>query len=117
MMENYIITYDENGRTTFTRSDSDIHGAASLSDLNLTLLNDGWISFSRLGDPELLACHVYRKTDVPGGLFVMQAQSPLFIAHTDSNLVFSLACGYFAKIVENTRYAADIWEEMEGLDD
>lgn len=116
MLENYKIIY-QNGKIEFFPSNEKIVEIAAIPELNENLLRAGWISFSRLGDPELLSCSVYRKKDMAGGVFVMQSLEALFIAKADSNLEFSLACGHFAKLVENVRYASDIWEEMEGSDD
>lgn len=81
------------------------------------LLEQGWIAFCHFGDPELMHCSVYRKRNTPGGIFIMKALDNLFMAHTDSNLVFSMACGHFAALVADIRYGTDIWEEAEDNDD
>lgn len=116
MREIYKLTCQA-GKLDFIPSEQKLPKKDSGQSLNDALLEDGWIAFCHLGDPELMHCSIYRKSNTSGGIFVMQALDPLFIAHTDSNLVFSLACGHFAKLVSDMRYGTDIWEEMEGNDE
>lgn len=115
-MENYKITC-QNGKTRFELSDSIISAGSSFQEINAALLDDGWIAFSHLGDPELLSCSAYRKKDAAGGVFLLRGLHPLLIAKADSNLAFTMALGRFAGIVANARYASDIWNEMDGSDD
>ena len=114
MLEIYDIVLRE-GRLDFIPAKEKIQ-IADPNDLNESLLKEGWLAFTQLGDPELMHCSVYRKRNVSGAIFIMQALDNLFIAQTESNLIFSLACGHFAELVANIRYGADIWEEMDGQD-
>lgn len=110
-MESYDIIYKD-ADIVFIPSEDTAMADTSLAGVNRALLKDKWISFTRLGDPAVISCSVYRKKGEPGGVFVMETQDePLFIAKTGSNLVFSLACGDFSGLVEQARYAADIWED------
>lgn len=114
MLEIYDIVLRE-GRLDFLPTKGKIQ-IDDPNNLNDSLLKEGWLAFTHLGDPELMHCSVYRKRNVAGAIFVMQALDSLFMAQTDSNLIFSMACGHFADMVANIRYGADIWEEMEGTD-
>lgn len=116
-MESYDIIY-QNAKIVFIPSEDAAPADQSIAGVNRALLKDKWISFARLGDPAVISCAVYRKKGSPGGVFVMETQEePLFIAKTGSNLVFSLACGRFSGLVEQARYAADIWEDAVDNED
>lgn len=78
---------------------------------------EGYEFFSRLGDPELMHCAVFRKSGKPGGFFtVYDKTGVLFVAVAESNLSFGLGLGYFGRLVSYARYGADIFENTDNLD-
>lgn len=112
MTEIYEIVMEQ-GRLDFRQSEKKYPEREFFEGQTAQLLTLGWKGFCVFGDPELLSCRVYRHVDQSGAVFVMSAGEPLFMAHTDSNLTFSQACGHFAKLVCDSRYAEDIWKETE----
>lgn len=73
---------------------------------------------SRMGDPGLLHCAVFRRGEGSGGCFALyDGNGPLFAAVAESNLAFGLGQGFFGKMVSNARYGADIFENMDESDD
>ena len=72
----------------------------------------------RLGDPELLSCSVFRPRMGSGGVFVIRdGDGALFSVEAGDNLTFAAVMGYFAKLVANCRYAADIFENLDDPDE
>lgn len=73
---------------------------------------------SRLGDPGLLHCAVFRRSEGSGGCFALyDGNGPLFAAVAESNLAFGLGQGFFGRMVSDARYGADIFENMDESDD
>ena len=73
---------------------------------------------SRMGDPGLLHCAVFRRGEGSGGCFALyDGNGPLFAAVAESNLAFGLGQGFFGKMVSDARYGADIFETMDESDD
>lgn len=73
---------------------------------------------SRMGDPGLLHCAVFRRGEGSGGCFALyDGNGPLFAAVAESNLAFGLGQGFFGKMVSDARYGADIFENMDESDD
>ena len=73
--------------------------------------------FCRMGDPELMECVVWRKTEEAGGVFVLRAGGQaLYAAVAENELAFSLALGYFGDLAAKARYGADIFEHMDKSD-
>ena len=78
---------------------------------------DGYEFFSRLGDPELMHCAVFRQSGKPGGFFaVYDKTAVLFVAVAETNLSFGLGLGYFGRLVSYARYGADIFENTDTFD-
>lgn len=78
---------------------------------------EGYEFFSRLGDPELMHCAVFRSIGKPGGFFtVYDKTAVLFVAVAESNLSFALGLGYFGRLVSYARYGADIFENTDNPD-
>lgn len=77
----------------------------------------GYAIVSRMGDPELLECIVWRDGKQPGGAFVVRNEEILFVAFAESNLAYALGLAYFGQLVANARYGADIFENMGNTDD
>lgn len=78
----------------------------------------GYEAVSRMGDPALLHCAVFRRSDGHGGLFALHDQDGLlFVAVAESNLAYALAQGFFGKMVSEARYGADIFENMDDADE
>lgn len=68
----------------------------------------------RMGDPDLLYCIAYRRTETHGGFFVMfDRYGLLYGAIAQTNLDYAAALGYFGMITSNARYGADIYEELD----
>ena len=73
---------------------------------------------SRMGDPGLLHCAVFRRGEGSGGCFALyDGNGPLFAAVAESNLAFGLGQGFFGKMVSDARYGADIFENMDESED
>ena len=73
---------------------------------------------SRMGDPGLLHCAVFRRGEGSGGCFALyDGNGPLFAAVAESTLAFGLGQGFFGKMVSDARYGADIFENMDESDD
>ena len=78
----------------------------------------GYEIVSRMGDPGLLHCAVFRRGEGSGGCFALyDGNGPLFAAVAESNLAFGLGQGFFGKMVSDARYVADIFENMDESDD
>lgn len=109
MPEKYEIAL-ENGRISFALPAEDIPEAL----LKGGSLPEDYSIFTRMGDPELLECAVWRDRDARGGIFVIRAAGvALFAAAARSELVFAQALGYFGDLVAKVRYGADIFENMD----
>ncbi|MGE9984112.1 hypothetical protein [Desulfovibrio sp. SGI.169] len=79
---------------------------------------DGYETVSRMGDPGLLHCAVFRRAGGDGGLFALHDQDGLlFAAVAESNLAYALAQGFFGRMVSEARYGADIFENMDDCDE
>ena len=73
---------------------------------------------SRMGDPGLLHCAVFRRGEGSGGCFALyDGNGPMFAAVAESNLAVGLGQGFFGKMVSDARYGADIFENMDESDD
>ena len=59
---------------------------------------------SRLGDPGLLHCVVFRHEQKPGGVFVVEDDNGLLFA-------YAMALGRLGKMISYARYSADIFAE------
>lgn len=114
MTEIYEVTM-ENGKLVFSPSSRKFPLEKMAKDLSATLLPYGYLGFCNMGNPDLLECRAYRADGRPGGLFIMLAESILFIAHTESQLVFTRLCGHFASQVADVLHASDIWEDFNDL--
>ncbi len=69
---------------------------------------------SCLGDDNKIWCEVYRVQGQSGGIFIVRDfDDTLIIAKADDNMSFLKSLDFFAKIVSNTRYAADIFENAD----
>ena len=67
---------------------------------------------SRLGDPGLLHCVVFRHEQKPGGVFVVEDDNGLlFAAVAETNLAYAMALGRLGKMISYARYSADIFAE------
>lgn len=78
---------------------------------------EGYEFFSRLGDPDLVHCAIFRKSGKPGGFFtVYDKKAVLFVAVAETNLSFGLGLGYFGRMVAYARYGADIFENTDNFD-
>lgn len=68
----------------------------------------------RMGDPDLIHCAVFRTEGKPGGIFtIFNGNTLLYAALAQSELVFSIATGYFGQLTANVRYGVDVFENME----
>ncbi|WP_165175106.1 hypothetical protein [Desulfovibrio sp. ZJ369] len=78
---------------------------------------EGYEFFSRLGDPDLMHCAVFRKSGRAGGFFtVYDKTTVLFVAVAETNLAFGLGLGYFGRLVSYARYGADVFENTDTCD-
>lgn len=78
----------------------------------------GYDAVSRMGDPGLLHCAVFRRVEGHGGFFAIHDQDGLlFTAVAESNLAYALAQGFFGGMVSEARYGADIFENMDDPDE
>lgn len=78
---------------------------------------EGYTLTTRLGDPDLLHCAVYRRTDGPGGLFVLHdGDGRLCAALAESNLAYGLGLAHMGRLVADARYGADIFEDLDDHD-
>ncbi len=69
---------------------------------------------SCLGDDNKLWCEVYRAHKQSGGMFLVRDfDEVLMVANTNNNMSFLHGLDFFAKIVSNSRYAADIFENAD----
>lgn len=76
-----------------------------------------WI-VCRLGDPRLLSCSVFKRADIPGGVFVARDdEGPLYAAVAPDNLTYAAALGYFGELTSCCRYGVDIYENLEETDE
>lgn len=73
---------------------------------------------SRLGDPELVHCAVWRRVNGQGGLFVLYDGdgAPLLAAEAENNLVWAHGLAHFGRLVAEARYGADIHENLDDDD-
>ncbi len=78
----------------------------------------GYEAVSRMGDPGLLHCAVFRRGEGNGGFFALHDRNGLlFAAVAESNLTFALAQGFFGRVGSEARYGADIFENMDDPDE
>ena len=74
----------------------------------------GYELVSRLGDPALLHCAVFRQSGGAGGLFVVyDAGGPLFSALAESNLTYAHGLAHFGRMAADPRYGADIFADLD----
>ncbi len=72
---------------------------------------------SCLGDDNKLWCEVYRAPGQSGGVFIMRDfDDALIVAKADDNMSFLRGLDFFAQIVSNSRYGADIFENADDED-
>lgn len=117
MTEIYSLMLD-GGNLVFNPSQEKIPQCALDDKFSEEVLKTGLGVFCRMGDPDLVHCVVYRWQKKPGGIFIAHdGGGLLFAALAENNLVFAVACGYFGELTANTRYGADIFEEMHEPDD
>lgn len=109
MPEKYNLAV-EKGQVSFTLYVGDIPEAL----LRGAPVSSEYAIFTRLGDPDLLECVVWRQKDESGGIFVVRAaDQTLYGAVAENGLTFSLALAYFGDLVAKARYGADIFENMD----
>ncbi len=69
---------------------------------------------SCLGDDNKIWCTVYRAQGMGGGIFIMRDfDEVLIIAKAQDNMTFLSGLEFFAGIVSNSRYGADIFEHVD----
>ena len=115
MPEQYAIRL-KNSRPEFEKDDS----ALPDSILKIPFLGavDDPAPVCRLGDPALLCCSVFRDNSCGGGVFVVRDQDEvLFSCLAADNLTYAIAMAYFARMVADCRYGADIYENMDNPDE
>ncbi|WP_304736799.1 hypothetical protein [uncultured Desulfovibrio sp.] len=113
MSEMYTIHVDGNRLRFEPRQDGALEGLAAQG-----AHPAGHEAVSRMGDPGLLHCAVFRRNEGQGGLFVLHDQDGLlFAAVAESNLAYALAQGFFGRMVSEARYGADIFENMDDADE
>ncbi len=71
---------------------------------------------SCLGDDNKIWCAVYREQS--GGMFIIRDfDHVLLVARAKNNMTFLAGLNYFAGIVSNSRYGADIFEHNDDEDE
>ena len=99
MSELYTVTAEEGRLRFLPRTDA-------------ALEQPGCEFVSRLGDPGLLHCVVFRHEQKPGGVFVVEDDNGLlFAAVAETNLAYAMALGRLGKMISYARYSADIFAE------
>ncbi len=72
---------------------------------------------SCLGDDNKIWCEVYRAQGQSGGFFILRDfDDVLMVAKAHDNIAFLAGLNFFAGIVSNSRYGADIFEHNEDED-
>ncbi len=112
LCEYYSIKWD----STVLRMEED-NTVKTLLNTENTPLNP-WSIHSCLGDDNKVWCEVYRSAEKNGAIFCLKDfNETILVAHARTNLAFIHALQYFANIVSTSRYAADIFENMDDFDD
>ena len=107
MSELYTVTAEEGRLRFLPRTDAALEQAV-LDESPLP----GCGFVSRLGDPGLLHCVVFRHERKPGGVFVVEDDNGLlFAAVAETNLAYAVALGRLGKMISYARYGADIFAE------
>ena len=107
MSELYTVTAEEGRLRFLPRTDAALEQAV-LDESPLP----GCEFVSRLGDPGLLHCVVFRHEQKPGGVFVVEDDNGLlFAAVAETNLAYAMALGRLGKMISYARYSADIFAE------
>lgn len=107
MSELYTVTAEEGRLRFLPRTDAALEQAV-LDESPLP----GCEFVSRLGDPGLLHCVVFRHEQKPGGVFVVEDDNGLlFAAVAETNLANAMALGRLGKMISYARYSADIFAE------
>ncbi len=67
-----------------------------------------------LGDDNKIWCEVFRGQGQSGGFFILRDfDDTLIVARASDNITFLAGLNFFAGIVSNSRYSADIFEHNE----
>ncbi len=76
-----------------------------------------WQIHSCLGDDNKIWCEVYRAHGHSGGIFIVRDfDDALIVAQASDNMSFLRGLDFFAGIVSNSRYGADIFENADDTD-
>jgi hypothetical protein len=112
MSELYTLTFGATGIQFAPRTDPALEAVLQEDAL------PGYYVHASMGDENLLVCLAMRKDEGAGGIFVLEdTDSVLYVAVAESNLAYAEGLNHFAEIVAQTRYAVDIFDEVDEEDE